>query len=75
MFRTISIRRSGGSLVATIPKQMAQRLGLGPGDRVIALEAEKGILLTPTEPAAAEGLALAERAGRKFRNALGELAR
>lgn len=75
MFRIISIRRSSGSLVTTIPKQMAQRLHLGPGDRVLAVEVEKGILLMTPEPAAAEGLAVAESAANKFRNALGALAK
>ena len=59
----------------TLPKDMADRLHLGVGDRVLAVETERGILLTPYDPAAEEALRIAARAAKKYRNALRELSR
>ena len=75
MMREITLRQVGGSIGATIPKDMADRLRLEVGDRLFAVETETGILLTPYDPAIEEGLALAARAARKYRNALRELAK
>jgi putative addiction module antidote len=75
MTRELKLRRAGGSVAVTLPKDMADRLHLGAGDRVLAVETEQGILLTPYDPAVEEGLAIAARAAKKYRNALRELAR
>lgn len=75
MIREITLRQVGGSIGATIPKDLAERLKLEVGDRLFAVETESGILLTPYDPAVEEGLALAARAARKYRNALRELAK
>jgi putative addiction module antidote len=74
MVKEITLRQIGGSVGATLPKDMADRLHLGPGDRVLAIEAERGILLTPYDPAIEQALAIAARAARKYRNALRTLA-
>ena len=75
MTRELKLRKAGESVAATLPKDMADRLHLGAGDRVLAIETERGILLTPYDPAVEEELAIAARAARKDRNALRELAR
>jgi putative addiction module antidote len=75
MVREVTLRQVGGSIGATIPKDMAERLHLAVGDRVLAVETDRGILLTPYDPDIEEGLAVAAHAARKFRNALRELAR
>jgi putative addiction module antidote len=75
MTRELKLRRAGGSVAVTLPKDMADRLHLGAGDRVLAVETEQGILLTPYDPAVEESLAIAARAAKKYRNALRELAR
>ena len=75
MVREITLRQVGGSIGATLPKDMAERLHLGVGDRVLAVETERGILLSPYDPDVEAGLALAARAAGKFRNALRELAK
>jgi bifunctional DNA-binding transcriptional regulator/antitoxin component of YhaV-PrlF toxin-antitoxin module len=54
---------------------MAERLHLSPGDRVFAIETERGILLTPYDPDTERALAIASRVARKYRNALRELAK
>jgi putative addiction module antidote len=75
MTKELKLRQAGGSVAATLPKDMAARLHLGAGDRVFAVETERGILLTPYEPGMEEALAIAGRAARKYRNALRELAK
>jgi len=75
MVREIKLRQVGGSVGATIPKEMADRLHLGVGDRVLAVETDEGILLTPYDPTVEAGLAAAAEIGRKYRNALRELAK
>lgn len=60
---------------ATLPKDMADRLHLAPGDRVLAVETEKGILLTPYDPNVERALEIASRTAKKYRNALRELAK
>lgn len=75
MVREVRLRQVGGSIGATLPKDMAERLRLEVGDRVLAVETEQGILLTPFDPDVEAGLAIAAKTARKYRNALRELAR
>ena len=75
MTKQLTLRQAGGSVAATLPKDMADRLHLGVGDRVLAVERERGILLTPYDPAVEEALRIAARAAKKYRNALRELSR
>jgi putative addiction module antidote len=73
--KELKLRQAGGSVAATLPKDMADRLHLGAGDRVLAVETERGILLTPYDPAIEEALMIAARASKKYRNALRELSK
>lgn len=75
MTKKLVLRRVGGSIGATLPKELADRFRLVPGDSVLAVETESGILLTPYDPTTERALAIAARATRKFRNALRELAK
>lgn len=75
MVREVKLRRVGGSVGATLPKDMADRLNLGAGDRVLAVETERGILLSPYDPAVEQALAIAARTAKKYRNALRQLAK
>ena len=70
-----TLRQAGGSVSATLPKDMADRLHLEPGDRVLAVETDRGILLTPYDPEAERALKVAARAAKKYRSALRELAK
>jgi putative addiction module antidote len=71
----VKLRRAGGSIAATLPKGMADRLKLEAGDTVFAIETERGILLTPYDSDTEDALAIASQVGRKYRNALRELAK
>jgi putative addiction module antidote len=75
MTRGVRLRRAGGSISATLPKDMAERLHLSAGDTVIAVETERGILLTPYDPEIEESLAIAAKVAGTYRSALRELAK
>ena len=75
MIREVKLRQVGGSVGATLPKDMAERLNLGVGDRVLAVETAQGILLSPYDPGVEKALALAAKTAKKYRNALRELSK
>ena len=50
MVRKITLRQVGGSIGATLPKDMAERLHVDVGDEVFVVETENGILITPYDP-------------------------
>jgi putative addiction module antidote len=73
--KTLKMRQTGGSVSATIPKEMAERFQMEAGDEVFAVETEAGILLTPYDPVFAKAMRVYERGARKYRNALRTLAK
>jgi len=75
MTRGLKLRQTGGSISATLPKDMAERLHLTAGDTILAIETDRGILLTPYDPQTEEALAIASRVAGRYRNALRELAK
>lgn len=75
MVRKITLRQVGGSIGATLPKDMADRLHVKPGDEIFVVETENGILLTPYDPTFDKAVAAYERTASKYRNALRELAK
>jgi putative addiction module antidote len=74
MVREITLRQAGGSVTATLPKDMADRLHLGAGDKVYAIEVDEGVLLTPYDPAFEEAMAAFDQVRREYRNTLRRLA-
>jgi SpoVT / AbrB like domain. len=74
MLKQIRLRQAGGSVSATLPKEMADRLSLGAGDEVLAVETADGILLTPYDAATLEAVNIGRRMAKRYRNALRELA-
>ena len=75
MVRKITLRQVGGSIGATLPKDMADRLHVKAGDEIFVVETDNGILLTPYDPTFDKAMAAYERTAAKYRNALRELAR
>lgn len=75
MTKEVTLRQAGGSLSATLPKDMADRLRLEAGDRVLAVETDRGILLTPYSEDTERALKIAAKAAKRYRNALRELAK
>jgi hypothetical protein len=72
MTKEVTLRQAGGSVSATLPKD---RLRLEAGDRVLAVDTEQGILLTPYDPGGEQALAIASHAAKKYRGALRALAK
>jgi putative addiction module antidote len=75
MVKRIITRRAGGSISATLPKDMMDRLNVGAGDQLFAIETERGVLLTPYDPDFERAMQVYERGAKKYRNALRELAK
>ncbi len=75
MVKTVRLRQVGGSVGATLPKDMVDRFHLEPGDAVLAIETDRGVLLTPYDPATERALDAAARNARKYRNVLRQLAK
>ncbi len=73
--KEIKIRRSGGSLSATLPKEYMDRLHLQEGDKAFVTETPEGILITPYDPDFAKAMKMYQRGARKYRDALKELAK
>ncbi|MGH2356952.1 MAG: AbrB/MazE/SpoVT family DNA-binding domain-containing protein [Candidatus Limnocylindria bacterium] len=74
MVKQIRLRQAGGSVSATLPKEMVDRMNLGAGDEVFAVDTPDGILITPYDDATARALEAARRGARRYRNALRRLA-
>jgi len=75
MVRKVTLRKMGGSVGATLPKDMADRLHVQAGDEVFVVETEQGVLLTPYDPHFQKAMKAYERTASKYRNALRELAK
>jgi putative addiction module antidote len=75
MTRTMTIRRIGGSLGGTFPKEIMERLNVDEGDKVFLIEREDGILLTPYDPKFESVMEAYEHIRKRYRNALKELAK
>jgi putative addiction module antidote len=75
MTKNVTLRQAGGSVSATIPKEMADRLRLEAGDRVLAVETDRGVLITPYDPDTEAALRVAAKVAKKYRSALRELAK
>lgn len=74
MVRKVTLRQMGGSIGATLPKDLADRLHLAVGDEVFVIETDQGILLTPFDPTFEKAMEAYSRGAKKYRNALRELA-
>lgn len=75
MVKKVTVRQTGTSVSATIPREMAERLHIGRGDRMFAVETEDGILLTPFDPTLDEAMDAYQRIAKQYRGALRKLAR
>jgi putative addiction module antidote len=74
MIKQITLRQAGGSVTATLPKEMADELHLGPGDKVYAIKTPQGILLTPYDPDFDDAMQAFEEGFKRYRNTLKKLA-
>lgn len=75
MVKQITMRQAGGSVSATIPKDMAERYHMEVGERAFAIETDRGVLITPYDPNFERAMQIYERGAKRYRNALRELAK
>lgn len=73
--KKITLRKLGGSIGASLPKEMIDRLHLDAGDEMYAIEKDGGVFLVPHDPAFEEAVGAYAAGARKYRNALRELAK
>jgi len=75
LVKRIAVRRVGGSIAATLPKNVVERLGIAAGDHLFVVETDQGVLLTPYDQNFEQAMQIYERGAKKYRNALHELAK
>jgi len=73
--RTVKLRKMGGSIGATLPKDLAERLHMDVGDEVFVVATDEGLLITPYDPTFDKAMAAHRRGAKKYKNALRELAK
>jgi putative addiction module antidote len=73
--KRVALRQAGGSVTATLPKDVVDRLHVTAGDTLFLVETEAGILLTPYDPDFARAMEIYSRGAKQYRNALHELAK
>ena len=74
MVKEITLRQVGSSVSVTLPKDMMDRLHVGPGDKMFAVETENGVLLTPYAPDLDAAMQAFQDVRRQYQNTLGKLA-
>jgi putative addiction module antidote len=75
MVRRIALRRIGGSVGVTIPKDLAERYHMAVGEDGFAVETDRGLLLTAYDPTFERAMQVYERGAKRYRHALRELAK
>jgi antitoxin component of MazEF toxin-antitoxin module len=75
MVKRVTIRRAGGSVTVTIPKDMADRHQMVAGEEGFVIETDRGVLVTAYDPVFERAMAVYARGAHRYRNALRELAR
>lgn len=75
MNKPLKITRIGNSAGIILPKDVLERLRVGPGDTIHLTEAPDGVRLTAADPEFAEQMEVAERIMRRDRNVLRALAK
>jgi putative addiction module antidote len=74
MTKKTTLRKMGGSLGVTLPKEVIDRLQMREGDSLSIVDTDDGVKLSPYDPEFDRAMEIYERGARKYRNALRELA-
>lgn len=75
MTKKLKLRTMGGSIGATLPKEIAERFNWQAGDTVFAIETDDGVLLSAYDRDFEEAMEVYEEGAKRYRNALRELAK
>lgn len=71
----LELKRIGNSTGLILPKELLARLGLKQGDNVFVTETPSGFSISRDQKAFEDGIQIARKAMRTYRNALKELAK
>lgn len=71
----LELKRIGNSTGLILPKELLARLGLQQGDSVVISETPSGFSVARSSEEFEEGMKVARKAMRTYRNALKELAK
>jgi putative addiction module antidote len=74
MTNKITLRKVGGSVGATFPKDIMDDLRVEAGESLTVVRTDRGILLTPYDPAFEQGMLAYAEVNAEYRNALRALA-
>ena len=75
MAKKLKVRRIGNSLGVILPKEVLDQLRVKEGDGLDYTTSKDGVRLFANNPAFAKELAVFKSLSRRYRNALGELAK
>ena len=75
MAAVLKLRKIGGSIGVIIPKEELQRMRVGEGDELFSVSDSDGLRLSPFNPEFARKVKAFERTRKRYRNALGTLAK
>lgn len=71
----LKINKIGDSLGIILSSEILQKLQVGEGDTIVAIETINGIEITPNDPSFEAGMAAYNKVAAKYANALQELAK
>ena len=71
----LELKRIGNSTGLILPKELLVRLGLEQGDEVIVTDGPDGFTVHRQDKVFADGMEIARRAMKTYKNALKELAK
>ena len=71
----LELKRIGNSTGLILPKELLARLGLQQGDNVVVSETPSGFTVSRDQKEFEDGMRIARKAMRTYRNALKELAK
>ncbi len=74
MVHQVTVRKMGGSVGATFPREVVARLRIKEGDKLTITVTSDGMIISPFKPDFTEAMEAYSRGARKYRNALRELA-
>ena len=76
MAQQTTLRATGGSVTTTVPSEVAQRMGVGPGQAIAWTDEGDGTFrISVVEPAQQPVLDAAERVSEKYRSVFAKLGR
>ncbi|WP_404424140.1 AbrB/MazE/SpoVT family DNA-binding domain-containing protein [Nibricoccus sp. IMCC34717] len=71
----LKVRAVGNSLGVILPKEVVGDLQVSEGDTLYITESPDGFRITSKDPAFAKAMEVYRRGAKRYRNALGELAK